>query len=64
MFTVGGLHIMKTNLATCKAHKEADSLMVCSDFLTPLLCVRTMHDKPGSVSRVNRGQLEARLNPC
>ena len=39
VFTVGGLYtcIMKTNLATCKAHKEVDSLMV--DFLTPLLFV-------------------------
>ena len=26
--------------------------------------VRTMHDKPGSVFRVNRGQQEAGLNPC
>ena len=28
------------------------------------ICVRTMHDRPGSVFRVNRGQQEARLTPC
>ena len=30
-------------------------------FDTPANCVRTMHDKPGSVFRVNRGQQEASL---
>ena len=27
-------------------------------------CVRTMHDKPGSVFRVNRGRQETQLDPC
>ena len=40
----------------------ADSVIIMrSDFLMPLLFVWTMHHKPGSVFRVNRGQQETRL---
>ena len=50
---------MKTNLATYRKH-----LSCVATFDACLICVRTMHDRPGSVSRVYRGQQRPDLTPA
>ena len=71
-FTARGLEVAKW-LLTYWTRKAAEILpswvadgviIIRSGFLKPLLCVRTMHDKPGSVSRVNISQQKALLFPA
>ena len=68
-----GCKLQKTNMATYRMQKIAGSWIVDGVFRSYGMlrifdvspdCVRTTHDIPGSVFRVNRGQQEARLNPC
>ena len=61
---------MKTNMATYRTQKVAGSWIADGVFSSQALlrifhaspdCVKTMHDKPGNVFRVNRSQQEASL---
>ena len=72
-FTVQGLQIVKTNMATYKAQKVASSWIAAGIFICHTVlwlfdgspdCVRTMYEQPDSVFKVNRGQQEAKLDPC
>ena len=60
-FTVRGLQVVKTNLAIYRMQKAADGWIADIMVFNSLGIEKGVHDKPGSVSRLNGGQQVARL---